>query len=165
MKLSIFLLALTFFTTAATATDVCSNVDSMKISERSLTLTLNGKKSTLKLIHLAYDFAISKSGKWTAVYGGYFPKSKKSSDQTFNAVSIFLTKNIYKPKKILILSQGVYEIMFDKNEKDVYVSARYGLIRVDGSTFIRKDLGMNFGEIDTDQYSGRCESVHLKYPK
>ena len=144
---------------------VCANVDSVKISDKSMTLSINGKKSTLNLIHSVRDFAISKSGKWTVAYGSYFPRAKESRDQTFTAASIFLTKNLHKPKKIIILSQGVYEVLFDNREENIYLSARYGLININGSTLEKKELGMDFQQMETSQYSGGCESIHLKYPK
>ena len=86
MKFCILLLALTVFTTAASAMDVCANFDSMKISDKSMTLSINGKKSTLNPIHSVSAFAISKSGKWTVAYGDYFPKTKEATDKTFTAV-------------------------------------------------------------------------------
>ena len=165
MKFYVFLLALTVFTTAATAMDVCANVDSMKISDKSMMLSISGKKATLNLIHSASDFAISKSGKWAVAYGGYFPKTKEAIDQTFTAVSIFNSKNLRKPKKIVILSQGVYEVLFDNREENIYISARYGLIEINGSTMKNREIGMYFPQMETNKYSGGCESIHLKYPK
>lgn len=168
MKSSTLLLALTLVTTAASAKNLCSNVESMKISDKSMTLSISGKKSTLKLIHSVSDFAISKTGKWTVAYGGYFPKRRETGEtesQTSIGISIFLTKNLQQPRKIIVLTQGVYEVMFDNEEETIYLSAQYGMIRVDGSTFKMKDLGMNPQLVETRQYSGRCESIHLRYPR
>ena len=165
MNFSIFLLAPIVFTTAATAMDVCANIDSMRISDKSMMLSISGKKATLNLIHSASDFAISKSGKWTVAYGGYFPKTKEATDQTFTAVSIFGSRNLRKPKKIIILSQGVYEVLFDNREENIYITARYGLIEINGSTLKNREIGIDFPQMETNKYSGGCEAIHLKYPK
>ena len=162
---TIFFLAF-FLATTAWANDICSKVKSKKISDTSIKIEINGRISKITAIHSIVDFSISKSGDFIVVYGGYYPKNMRENHETYeisSAASVFRTKISRRALKTVVVGRGVYEVLFDNKEQNVYIVARYGTIKVDTLKFRTKDLGLDFERTDFDQYSGACKHIHLSH--
>lgn len=165
IKKTIFL-AIAFFSATAWANDICLNVKSERISDNSIKIEINGHRSLIKATHSIVDFSISNSGNFIVVYGGYYPKSMHGNHETYeisSAASVFRTKTSRRALKTVVVGRGVYEVLFDSNEHNIYIVARYGTIKVDTVKFHTENLGMDFEKTDFDQYSGACKKIHLSH--
>ena len=161
-------LAIAFFSATALANDICLNVKSEKISDKSIEIEIKGHRSLITATHSIVDFSISKSGDFIVVYGGYYPTNIRDNHETYeisSAASVFRTKISRKALKTVVVGRGVYEVLFDNNEHNIYIVARYGTIKVDTVKFRTKDLGMDFEKADFDQYKGACKLIHLSHPQ
>lgn len=159
------LLVTVLFSTSASANDICSNVKSEKISDKSIRIEINGRESRITAQHSIVDFSISRSGDFVVVYGGYDPQKAHENYEIFSAASVFRTHISRKAVKTVVVGRGIYEILFDNREDNIYIVAKYGTIKVDTLKFRKKDLGKDFEKTNFNQYNGACKHVHLSRPQ
>lgn len=164
LKNTIFLVAI-LFSTSALANDICSNVKSEKISDKSIRIEINGRKFRITAPHSIVDFSISRSGDFVVVYGGYYPQEAHENYEISSAASVFRIRISRKAVKTVVVGRGIYEILFDNKEDNIYIVAKYGTIKVDTLKFRKKDLGKDFEKMNFNQYDGACKHVHLSRPQ
>ena len=156
------------FSATAWAKDICLNVKSEKISDKSIKIEIKGHRSPITATHSIVDSSIRKPGDLIVVYGGYYPKNMRGNNETYeisSAASIFRTKISRKALKTVVVARGVYEVLFDNKEHNTYIVARYGTIKIATVRFRTKVLGMDFEATDFDQYNGACKLTHLSRPQ
>lgn len=161
-RICIFILTTLLFKLSS-AENVCANIESKKISDRSLMVRIEGKKSIIKTTHSIQDFSLSKSGKWIVVYGADYSKSSMAGTEVNSGISVFQTSNFHKAKKVIFVGKGVYEIIFDNNENNIYISNTYGLVKINTSNFKAESYGIESNKYDLSQYLGACKDIHLQY--